>query len=194
MSVCYDKLGTCSNLQPLAVLKRVSVACSNTHSRAGLGNSTMAKEWAKKKVSMSILYSNLTVNRFHWSCFLRKKFPKWHQIEALLWKVVSTTGTSMFTYSETFLSLTYKTRLICIVRLCKCPRQMKKKLLEFCFGVFIYSKQWQTSKWCRVCFFCNFQDLDFLRRVFQCSVKVSRLVQPGAAVLRRNSAEWAFHI
>lgn len=127
MSVCYDKLGTCSNLQPLAVLKRVSVACSNTHSRAGLGNSTMAKEWAKKKVSMSILYSNLTVNRFHWSCFLRKKFPKWHQIEALLWKVVSTTGTSMFTYSETFLSLTYKTRLICIVRLCKCPGQMKKK-------------------------------------------------------------------
>lgn len=89
----------------------------------------MAKEWAKKKVSMSILYSNLTVNRFHWSCFLRKKFPKWHQIEALLWKVVSTTGTSMFTYSETFLSLTYKTRLICIVRLCKCPRQMKKKVI-----------------------------------------------------------------
>ena len=38
-------------------------------------------------------------------------------------------------------------------------------------------------------FFGNFQDLDFLRRVFQCSVKVSRLVQPGAAVLRRNSAE-----
>lgn len=50
-------------------------------------------------------------------------------VEALLWKVVSTTGTSMFTYSETFLSLTYKTRLICIVRLCKCQRQMKKTVI-----------------------------------------------------------------
>lgn len=38
-------------------------------------------------------------------------------------------------------------------------------------------------------YFGNFQDLDFLGRVFQCSVKVSGLVPPGAAGLHRNSAE-----